>query len=83
MVSVNNKSNFQTNLTHALLVGKNCTFCLWNCLELLAVFHEKIKTNINLISIKLMHLKNISIIIKTVLYSSFEFENFVESQSSQ
>ena len=26
-----------------------------------------------------MHLKNISIIIKTVLCSSFEFENFVES----
>ena len=30
-----------------------------------------------------MHLKNISIIIKAVLYSPFEFENFVESQSSQ
>ena len=65
------------------LLEKNCTFCPGNCLELLAVFHEKIKTNIHLISIKLMHLKNISIIIKAVLYSPFEFENFVESQSSQ
>ena len=62
-----------------LLVEK--TRALWpqTVLELLTVLHEKIKTNIHLISIKLMHLKNISIIIKTVLCSSFEFENFVES----
>ena len=44
------KNEFENELKHALLVGKNCTF--WsNCLELLAAFHENIKTNIRLISI--------------------------------
>ena len=79
MVPVNNKSIKMSKL----IWWKELYILPWKCLELLAVFHEKIKTNIHLISIKLMHLKTINIIIKTVLYSSFEFENFVESHSSQ
>ena len=37
--------------THVLLVGQNCTLWPETVLELLAVLHEKIKTNIILISI--------------------------------
>ena len=50
---------------------------LWpqTVLELSTVLHEKIKTNIHLISINAFK--------KTVLYSSFEFENFVELLPSQ
>ena len=60
--------------THVLLVGKNHTFWPQTVLELLAILHEKIKTNIHFISVNAF---------KKLFYSSFEFENFVESLPSQ
>ena len=44
---MNNKFPF----AHVLLVRKNCTLWPQTALEFLAVLHEKIKTNIHLISI--------------------------------
>ena len=88
MLSVNNTKNefeneqFFKSYLHVLLVRKYRTLWSQTVLELKAVFHEKIKTNIHWF--QSMHLKNMSNIFnKTVLYSSFEFGKFVGSLSSQ
>ena len=57
------------------LLERTVHFALKLCLELLAVFHEKIKTNIHLISIKL--------IIESVNKSAIFFRHSMSQTVSQ